>query len=211
MFENYKSATHLGRTLMPTGAIYPASKYYTSQEAAMGSVTPDALAQFGLFNSPPTPLDYTNVYGPPRLPQIFVDSAFMFHNLETLPENQAIIANLPASKKITVYVQNETGGSLTPTGPLIAVTLPLDGYGNVILFVPGGGLTGVWQATAPSSLEVVTAQGVKPSGYAPAATDTSGQPFFVSAGPDGDISNANGYVSGPIPNLSDDNIYSFNN
>jgi hypothetical protein len=41
-------------------------------------------------------------------------------------------------------------------------------------------------------------------------------PFFVSAGPDGDVSNAHGWISpaasGP-PNKSmvDDNIYSFQN
>ena len=64
----------------------------------------------------------------------------------------------------------------------------------------------------------VTSEGVKPNGYNPLLTTyvplgspISNQPFFVSAGPDEDLSNGHGWTTGsPITSsMNDDNIYSF--
>ena len=42
-------------------------------------------------------------------------------------------------------------------------------------------------------------------------TGSTSQPFFVSAGPDGDVSNAHNNISTVTSDMTDDNVYSFNN
>jgi hypothetical protein len=205
MFENYKTATHLA----PRGTdIFTASQWYTTQIAATGLVTPQALGLPGQqisYSGSPELLDYT---------------AVTFSFLESLPENQTIIANLPASKRMSVSVELQGG-------QVLQVTLPLDGWGNPIFFVAGGGLGIVPTAPAPNGLVwldgvnqgIVTS--VRPiignalSTYAPATPgiQIANQPFFVSAGPDGFINNyhPNPSNTSDTSNCTDDNIYSFNN
>jgi prepilin-type N-terminal cleavage/methylation domain-containing protein len=196
MFENYKTATHLlrGVNSTPPPTFYPASHWYTAQETALiGPATPEYL---GLLPPPKAPSGTSQ--------QLLIDTSYLFYDLESLPENQTIIANLPASKRISVYLQDGT----------TQVTLPLDAWGNPIFFVPGGGLTGVWVDPADNgnATQIVTSQGVEPNGWTPPVVANPGQPFFVSAGPDGDLSNAHGYTTGtPNSSMTDDNIYSFNN
>jgi prepilin-type N-terminal cleavage/methylation domain-containing protein len=120
----------------------------------------------------------------------------------SVPENQTILNNLPASKRVLDVSMN--------------IPLLLDGWGNVIIFCPGGGLTGVWVDPSVGSQEVITSEGVQTSPY-PQNGFTTGvpvnnKPFFASAGPDGDMSNAHAYTSGtPTSDMTDDNIYSFQN
>jgi prepilin-type N-terminal cleavage/methylation domain-containing protein len=200
MFENYKTATHLA----PRGTDnFTPSQWYTTQLPAMGQATPQAL---GL---PGQQINYASS------PGLLLDTAATFSFLESLPENQTIIANLPGSKKITV--------SVSLTGNTTQAILPLDGWGNPIFFVPGGGLginasnkmvwlDGANQGIVTSAGSITAASTpYNLSTYAP-VTPGAGQPFFVSAGPDGDISNAHGDTSGtPTSDKTDDNIYSFNN
>jgi type II secretory pathway pseudopilin PulG len=197
MFENYRQATKLARypagiSFGPPGTI----TWYTAQETAIGAASPEAL---GLL---PAPQQLSST------PVILLDSAYVFYAMESLPENQTIIADLPASKRINVYLPGST----------TQVSLPLDGWGNVILFVPGGGLTGVFVDPADNggSTQIITSEGVQPSTWSPSATVNPCKPFFVSAGPDGDVSNAHGYTwstatSAQQSSMTDDNIYSFQN
>jgi prepilin-type N-terminal cleavage/methylation domain-containing protein len=205
MFENYRQATKLARypvgiSFGPSGTVSTTTNWYTAQEPAIGSATSDAL---GLSNNGPMPASPS---------QILTDTVLIYSAIESLPQNQTIIANLPANKKINIQLAAGT-----------TVSLPLDGWGNPILFVPGGGLgvnptSLVWLDGANAG--IVTSTGlITPSSspynlgsYPPAVgTPSSNQPFFVSAGPDGDLSNAHGWTS-PNPvtsSMTDDNIYSF--
>jgi type II secretory pathway pseudopilin PulG len=88
----------------------------------------------------------------------------------------------------------------------VANTVPvvLDGWGNPIIFVPGGTLgTGAALSTASGTIgNVIANSGAMRSGTGAAAISTQakspdGRPFFASAGPDGDFSNG------------DDNLYSY--
>jgi hypothetical protein len=62
----------------------------------------------------------------------------------------------------------------------------------------------------------MTSVSFQPNGWDPTATAGTiyaGQPFFISAGPDGDISNSHGNptLRPPTSDMTDDNIYSFQN
>ena len=52
---------------------------------------------------------------------------------ESIPDNQKIITSLPPSKVISVNI-------ILPNNQVVSVPLIRDGWGNPILFVPGGGL-----------------------------------------------------------------------
>jgi prepilin-type N-terminal cleavage/methylation domain-containing protein len=220
MFENYRQATHLAITgisapvpnvpkgassvTTPTGTVIVmaftvgntatgSQIWDMGNEPTLGAVTSDSL---GLSNA-----NRTLPRG--RLPDALQNTEVIMQAMLTLPENQTILNNLPPSK---------VGKDAATNIPLI-----LDGWGNPIFFCPGGGLTAVWVDPAYGQPEVITSDGVKGNGYdptnttyVPAGTPVPNQPFFVSAGPDGDCSNAHGWTSGtPNSNQTDDNIYSF--
>jgi type II secretory pathway pseudopilin PulG len=207
MFENYRQATKLSRyptgiSFGPAGTVTTNTTWYTAQEPAIGAASSDAL---GLMNDA----------GMPASPsQILSDSVLIYSAIESLPQNQTIITNLPANKKINIR--------LTATSN---VAIPLDGWGNPILFVPGGGLgtnsplalvwiDGTTNAGIVTSTQIITPlTNPTPATYNPTGTVSSNQPFFVSAGPDGDLSNAHGWTStsgAPVNStMTDDNLYSF--
>jgi prepilin-type N-terminal cleavage/methylation domain-containing protein len=200
MFENYKQATHLtrypnaisfGPNALPSATT---TTWYTAQEIPpVGSMIP-----------PPSP----------SIPIVY-DTAIIMYSIEAIPENQKIITNLPLSKivNVTVTIPPPTGSA----SPALTVSVPLilDGWGNPILFVPGGGLGVnktselVWldgvNVGIITSVGPITATSLpyNLSAYPPANTPLNNQPFFVSAGPDGDFDNSS--------SQTDDNIYSFNN
>jgi len=232
MFENYRQATHLSRP-PPAGPVAssPSSPLNVSTTNAWGTIT---TAQFwsageeaapGLLSSDPSA--YTN---PSNLPEAVANTAYVMYALESIPENKTIINNLPISKIINVYIQ------IGPSGAFQTVAVPLirDAWGNPILFVPGGGLGAtpggstnqispgvVWLDGA--NCGIITSNGVINSSSLQFATydaanttqfpvGSTNQPFFVSAGPDGDVSNAHGNTSStPTSDMTDDNIYSFQN
>ncbi len=196
MFENYKQATHLNR--YPTGISFgpnalpsaTTTTWYTAQEV------------------PPV--------GPPSMSATLMqDTAIIMYAIEAIPENQKIITSLPPNKIVTVTATIPTS-TTNATPPITAnVPLVLDGWGNPILFVPGGGLgenvasglvwldgvnVGIITSVGPIT---ATSTPYKLSSYPPANTPLNNQPFFVSAGPDGDFDNSS--------TQTDDNVYSFNN
>jgi prepilin-type N-terminal cleavage/methylation domain-containing protein len=107
--------------------------------------------------------------------------------LAALPNNAKTLAGLPSGS-------TATNAQFQPSSPVI-----LDGWNNPIIFVPVGGLQGVYVNIVVNGVNPTTGQRQAPSGT-PSGTITSpdGRPFWASAGPDGD------FVRG------DDNIYSFN-
>jgi prepilin-type N-terminal cleavage/methylation domain-containing protein len=97
--------------------------------------------------------------------------------LQQTPKNKEVIGQIPS--KLTV-----TGTADNNSPPALA-----DGWGNPIVYVPSGGLTGVQIGRKPDG------------GYDKTITVTAPnkRPFWASAGVDGDLS------------TGDDNVYSFEN
>ena len=96
-----------------------------------------------------------------------------------------------------VFTGSTTGGTVPADN---SVPVLLDGWGNPIIFVPGGTL-GTGTALSADGT-IVAASGSMRSGTGTSAISTQvrspdGRPFFASAGPDNDFSNG------------DDNQYSF--
>ncbi|MGD0461950.1 MAG: type II secretion system protein [Tepidisphaeraceae bacterium] len=225
MFENYRNATHLSRP-PPAGSGLPldintnnlSGRYNTArfwtvgQEPAPGVLSTDPNA-------------YTSPSSVSLMPEALINTALVMYALKSLPENATILNNIPAGKTLNVTIALLKTGR----GPSNIFTVPLllDGWGNPILFVPGGGLGLSASAAAPGVVwidganhGVVTSTGTISSASAslstydaatpPAGTMYANQPFFVSAGVDGDFSNGHGWVSGtPNSNQTDDNVYSF--
>jgi len=76
---------------------------------------------------------------PNALPQQLVDTICVMYTIEQLPDNKAIIANLPSQRVLTLPLVIATSTTTSQT----SVALLLDGWGNPILFVPAIGLYGV--------------------------------------------------------------------
>jgi prepilin-type N-terminal cleavage/methylation domain-containing protein len=221
-------------------------------EEAPQSISIDAL------NGGVTSGNYANSNKP--LPQQVVDTICVMYALESIPDNQAIISNLPSQDKIQVSIMLNS----TANPPVVTtVSLLADGWGNPILFVPGNGLYGVMTSAVPTyNSSQIYNQGdlvvySNPNGtfsgsylytwmnaasgpagslpqYPPPSPPTAFQqppytntfdakwggvcapglrPYWVSAGPDGDVSNARGDPTNSQTSVKkdDDNIYSFNN
>jgi prepilin-type N-terminal cleavage/methylation domain-containing protein len=226
MFENYRNATHLTRpppagrggamVISTFNAPTSLAQFWTQgQEIAPGTVSTDAN-----FYNLSNPTNYTTL--PESQIQALINTALVMYAMKSVPENATILNNIPAGKTLSVTI-----GVKTPVGVSSTVTVPLllDGWGNPILFVPGGGLVNVWVDSSATVPYLITSAGVitptsspvplanyNPANptYFPPGSINPGQPFFVSAGPDGDFSNAHGWTSGAAnSSQTDDNIYSF--
>lgn len=208
MWANYQQATSLQKPIptelpgtTPIYTNYPGAPSSTpnwlmGQDIAAGAITPDYLQ---LSNANRT----GNSSYPFGLPNEVANTELVMQALLTVPQNQTLLNNIPGNSVIR--------DADTYTGNC---ALLLDGWGNPILFVPGGGLTGVWvdYSQGASNQPTITSEG----NVYPAQNQTpamNAHPFFVSAGPDGDVSNAHGWTAPAAPNSSmvDDNIYSFQN
>jgi len=230
MFENYRQATKLSRP-PPAGPVAssPSSSLNVSTTNASGTITNTQFWSAGEEAAPGAlssdPSAYTN---PSNLPEAVANTAYVMYALESIPENKTIITNLPASKIINVYIE------IGPSGTVQVVPLICDSWQHPILFVPGGGLGatpgGSTNQIAPgvvwldgANCGIITSSGIINSSstyfsiydaanYNPTQFPLvpTNQPFFVSAGPDGDVSNAHGNTtSTPTSDMTDDNIYSF--
>jgi prepilin-type N-terminal cleavage/methylation domain-containing protein len=176
MFNEYNQATHLNRIPAYVAANWSWSTSETLPPPppwALGPITPPT-------GSTPASYAWTNT-------TLGMDTFAVMYALEQMPANQTIINNLPASKKLTVTFSN------------ITATFLLDSWGNPILFVPSGGLVNVRFGGQTSTVTGQSAVGTTTTAGGGQITVTSpdSRPFFVSAGPDGDVS------------LGDDNVYSF--
>jgi type II secretory pathway pseudopilin PulG len=119
--------------------------------------------------------------------QVTVSTSYSTNVIQYLvlvPANQQALSQMPAKSLVP--------GSYRLTSTNIQVSAVADGWGNPIIFVPPGGLTGVnLGATANSSGTISYARtGVT-------ITSPDHRWFWASAGPDGNFANG------------DDNVYSF--
>lgn len=105
----------------------------------------------------------------------------------------AMIQKLPSGTFMTAAEAN----SVAKLNPPMPVTVPLDGWGNPMIYVPGGGIS----VTVTGPNKTVVNQVIK-------APDGKG--FWASAGPDGIFTDTINTSPNQKPN-GDDNVYSFEN
>jgi type II secretory pathway pseudopilin PulG len=142
-----------------------------------------------------SPYALTRVYTIPDL----TNNPTVYVYYDCIQANTAVASNQPpnATCWLPAY-PTFTGSGTVPSDD--TVPIPLDGWGNPIIFVPGGALgTGAVLGGSMGTTSQIT-----PGSGALEAASTSitvrspdGRPFFASAGPDGDFSQG------------DDNLYSF--
>jgi prepilin-type N-terminal cleavage/methylation domain-containing protein len=148
----------------------------------------------GGYNPLPLPTPTANVTipinpsGPPPTgqyrydPFVQITSTIAMQKIMSVPSNKAAMDKL-ATRMLPSWLP-------APAAPTYIL---LDAWDNPIIFVPAGGLDGVfYQGT--TGAQKVTSKGVVATG---ATVDANARPFFASAGPDGDFAKG------------DDNVYSF--
>ena len=119
------------------------------------------------------------------------------------PKNRALVEPL-SPKRILETPPGLNPGTGNPNPFTIEAALPLDGWGNPIIFVPRGGMH-VWISASGSVQEyVIRSSGMYSVNTGVPPVSTNDHPFFASAGQDG-------FFTDPA-NTSDfamDNLYSF--
>jgi prepilin-type N-terminal cleavage/methylation domain-containing protein len=105
----------------------------------------------------------------------------------------AMIQKLPSGTFMSAAEANSAAKLKTP----MPVTVPLDGWGNPMIFVPGGGI----RVTVTGTNKTVVTQTI---------TAPDGKGFWASAGPDGIFTDTINSSPNQKPN-GDDNVYSFEN
>lgn len=118
----------------------------------------------------------------------------VFKMLAELPAAKAMIGSLPPDRTVRLPDYRESD----PFND--EATVPLDSWGNPIIFVPAAGLREVTLADQPDFI-ITSVKVYRPgTGQGELPDDTlapNARPFFASAGPDGSMA------------LGDDNLYSF--
>jgi prepilin-type N-terminal cleavage/methylation domain-containing protein len=121
-----------------------------------------------------------------------LSTAHIFQIFCRMPDVRVAITQIPGES----LLQAASGGTWTdPTNPTnkVPLTVLLDGWGNPIIYVPSGGLTGVYIGGPPPPSASPTS-GVW--GKAKTIRSVDGRPFWASAGADGSFT------------TGDDNVYS---
>jgi hypothetical protein len=188
------------RTLSALDAIYPTGTP-PPPVAAPRRVTADGYDESA---TPPDPLaERGKAFAVAR-------TARVMGRLLGVSANQTSMSQLSTSAQMTVAddPSNNTGAGGQPAGPHEdESTMPLlvDGWGNPIIFVPKGGLSGVG-VTDPT--------GGNPSQLRTVASPNN-RPFWASAGPDGSFGVLPGkdgtYGTADDEPAGEDNLYSFDN
>jgi type II secretory pathway pseudopilin PulG len=234
MLENYKSNTHFAKPVTIVGvsaspygltlsnlASYPVPQNAQQSGLTMGQIqAPQSVILDGLALNNASHLTGDAAHN------AVLGTEYMLTLMLGSQENQNLFGNLPKNVVTTDAATLQFfSGAVGTNGKVI-----LDGWGNPIIFVPAGGLTQmiVDPGSAGNGYQVMTTSGLKPAGWDPVALQqkTPGvvfeiQPFFASAGPDGDFSNTHGHDNPPgslitsngppskYPDITDDNVYSF--
>jgi prepilin-type N-terminal cleavage/methylation domain-containing protein len=196
-----------------------------TNQAAIGKMSPSSLLAFPAGQGLPFAAGYTPTlwsgtsgytafgggnYGRVYVPDVTVSTTFVYYeciqNVPSPPSGSNLPPAADSGHWLAAYpVLINNGGLASPDSP--SVPVPLDGWGNPIIFVPGGelGISGVVEVNGRvpvgSGGMVTSGDTGVPPGTTPLKTHTlvspNGRPFFASAGPDGDFSRG------------DDNLYSF--
>ena len=99
--------------------------------------------------------------------------------------------------QITAEALLKTSGGTTFTDSSgNATPVLLDGWGNPIIYVPSGGMTGVWMGGPKPEPGSGGISYLSTDAVVKKVMSVDGRPFWASAGPDGDFSQG------------DDNLYS---
>jgi len=129
----------------------------------------------------------------PQRKDAIEDTRLVMVQLLRVPANQSTMAKLPSQAVLGAKDPTDT----RPDNQKPATPVPLDAWGNPVIFVPASGLNGIDLSNSANQT----------------IRSPDGRAFFASAGPDGiftdpdhtDISQ-NGYKA-----FGDDNVYSFQN
>lgn len=199
MFAEYDAATGLKRQ--------PAYMYNTSgaQYTAAGrNIWTDADPVLADFQAMAAPTGLMESGEPSRTTsQAVQNTAVVMKEVLSMPGAKKLITQLGSDalmKTASEPIPGETNA-----------TIPLDGWGNPIIFVPAAGLRGVYiGATGPTDPNAAAGNpfvvrsnkvysGTDPAVNNPAVLPPDARPFFASAGKDGKFE------------TGDDNVYSFEN
>jgi type II secretory pathway pseudopilin PulG len=140
-------------------------------------------------------------------------TAIALSKLLTLPANRAKYQTIQANRLMTI--PDDTNPAMKIKYSQYAI--PLDGWGNPIIFVPASGLYNVHFSSDQNGAapHLITSSKMRvPNGNNDRANVRVDRPFFASAGPDGVFgyvdTNLNGsYETATDKPGGDDNIYSF--
>src|ERR1700722_3180282 len=199
MTESAEGSTELFTITNPSGS----STVYNSRKAAIAYMTfaPGTFLA-GTYPIPPTGSGWFWKNGPVSPTTLFGANYYgIMTQLATLPSNAKSFAGLPgaavaAATGLNSYYPSAPPPSLVNPNPPSVI---LDGWGNPILFCPGSELILIGGVQQPCGglnevyLNVKNNTAIDATIIAP-----DGRPFWVSAGPDGDVARG------------DDNLYSFN-
>ena len=152
-------------------------------------------------------------------PDAVLNTQILLKMLRSVPENRDAMNKFPTDQLLKIAGNAQTGqlSVRTETNPASTVAdppLPVDAWGNPIIFVPRGGLKNVLlKATGPGTNNRITSVGIDNTSYSAnqiPPVPSGAQPFFASAGPDGAFDRLPGVGDVPVP-AGDDNVYSFEN
>lgn len=138
---------------------------------------------------------------------VVVNTAIAMSKLQSLQANRVALEKIAADRLMRLPADLPDTTSVNES----QVPIPLDGWGNPIIYVPSSGLTGVALSNVTSGTVMITSTKVRsPTEKA----DSTDRPFFASAGPDGifgfvDLNNNGNYDVNTDIAGGDDNIYSF--
>lgn len=199
MFAEYDAATGLKRQ--------PAYMYDT------GGAQSTAAGRNIWTDADPVLADFQALVAPPGL----MESGEPSRTTSQAVQNTAVVMkevlSMPGAKKLITQLGSDalmnTALTMEPVTGETNATIPLDGWGNPIIFVPAAGLRNVYLAgdlptdTPAKPTFVVRSnkvyQGLDPAVNNPAVLPPDARPFFASAGKDGKFE------------TGDDNVYSFEN
>jgi prepilin-type N-terminal cleavage/methylation domain-containing protein len=127
------------------------------------------------------------------------------------PKNRALVSALSSNRILETWAPFAVGGAKQPPFTIDAA-VPLDAWGNPIIFVPRGGMHVVMDPTSSGTLEeyiIRTSGTYRKIGVVP-PVGPNDHPFFASAGPDNYFNNLL-YQTASMAKFdrSLDNIYSF--
>lgn len=122
--------------------------------------------------------------------------------LNKLPSNRTVLQSLQSKRILEMAPGQGAWMTAGPNPPSITMpfppVVPLDGWGNPIIFVPRGGLhVNIKDANGNPQLYLVRSTGTVPVPSGDPAMTGAERPFWASAGQDGDFTQG------------EDNIYSF--
>jgi prepilin-type N-terminal cleavage/methylation domain-containing protein len=190
------SVDRQGWAVLMTRDVMAQFKLTSTNNASIGKMSAASLMRFTPSTAAaPLPYNPSNPYSiATASSRVYVGAAppYVYY---TAIQNNPLVSGVSVAPPDPNYWFPSTYFGDSPTSPTVgtpdnSAPVPLDAWGNPIIFVPGGSL-GNGSVYGPGSGALVA------GGISITARSPDGRPFFASAGPDGDFSKG------------DDNLYSF--